>query len=124
MKDTMRSQSVGIQQMEVRMEALTTAKEGVAAESNQVEGLITKLTDARSSAFNALRQSYGGIEVTMNERFSKVESQFVEAHTVVVGHDETLKLIERNRLSSGGGASGAGKGSGEMRESCRLASKM
>ena len=53
----------------------------------------------------------------MNKRFSKVESQLVEAHKVVVRHDERLKNIERNGLSSGGGAGGGGKGSGEMRES-------
>ena len=56
MKDTMRNQSVGIQQMEVRMEALKTAK-GIVAESDQMEGLIQNLTEASSSAFNASQQS-------------------------------------------------------------------
>ena len=55
--------------------------------------MIQKLTDASSSAVNALRQSYGGILVTMNERLSKVQSQFVEAHKVVVGHDDMLRKL-------------------------------
>ena len=39
------------------MEALKAAKEGIAAESDQMDGLITKLTEASSSAFNSRRQS-------------------------------------------------------------------
>ena len=61
MKDTMRNQSVGIQQMEVRMEALNIAEEGIPAESDQMEGLIAKLTEASSSAFNALQQGRGPV---------------------------------------------------------------
>ena len=43
------------------METLKAAKEGIAAESDQMEGLIQKFTDASRSAFNALRQSQAAL---------------------------------------------------------------
>ena len=76
-----------------------------------------------ATALSTLRQSYGGIEGTMNERFAKVESQFVQAHKVVVVLDERMWYVERNGLSSGGGGAGGGRGSGELRESSLISIK-
>ena len=85
MKETMKNQSQGLQQMETRLEALRVAKDGVAADTEQMEGLITKLREASSHAFDTLRKSYGGFEGTRNEKFDKLGKQFIEAHRVYGG---------------------------------------
>ena len=76
-----------------------------------MESMITKLSDASSSAFDTIRQSYGGIDGSRNERFSKVEGQFTVAHGMVVNLGARVKEIElAQRPGSGGGFSGAGGG--------------
>ena len=79
MQETMKNQPLGLVQMEVRLEALRTTTESIMAEvtskNEHTESMITKFNDASSSAFDMLRQNYGGIEGSMNDRINSVESQ-------------------------------------------------
>ena len=105
--------------MEAWIEALRTANEGIGAEltsrSEQIESMITKLNDASSSAFDTLRQSYGGIEGSMNEGFSKLEGQSTVAHAQVQNLDARVKDIGSvQRPGSGGGFGSAGGGGGRL----------
>ena len=121
MKKTMKNQSQGLEQIETSLETLKVAKDGFAADTEQMEGLITKLREASSHAFDTLRQSYGGLEGSTNERFGKVGKQFIEAHRVVMGIDSRLGHVERSGARGGGGF-GGGKGSGGAMRASNLIS--
>ena len=62
---------------------------------------LIRCNEASSSAFATLRQSYGGIEGSMNERFSMVEGHFIEAKRIV-NFDARVKEIESAQRPGGG----------------------
>ena len=100
-KESMRVQAVGLQQIEARIEGL-----GLDAKVEQIQDMVQKLNDASAGAFAQLRDSYGGVEKLVEDRFNQIKAEYQDASKVV---SEINGRVGRLEFQKGGNQDGAPK---------------
>ena len=113
-KESMRAQAVGLQQMESHIEGLN-----LDAKVGQIQDMVQKLNDASAGAFAQLRDSYGSVEKMTEERFAKITSEYQDASRIVLEINTRLRDVEaefrRGNVSFASGGGGGNRYEGNSR---------